>query len=212
MILCELRVRAVVVSGPGRGRTYVEQGQAGGSLVKERSDTDVQSSRGGPRLVWDGEAKLGRYARDVCVVRTATGRGVAGRPNVAVVVANSSRMSLSRQVNDPGMDVPYTRIVEYKHKPNQPTEVYDKPGTVIFKEYSVDDGDPYYPVPNPDNQALYLQYKVRDSHTSEAASHRRAVGMSWFDRTPCDVRVVAWRARCGRGLCQRESRARQLSS
>jgi len=64
------------------------------------------------------------------------------------------------QVNDPGMDVPYTRIVEYKHKPNQPTEVYDKPGTVIFKEYSVDDGDPYYPVPNPDNQALYLKYKA----------------------------------------------------
>eukprot|EP00798_Chlamydomonas_sp_ICE-L_P017079 gene17079-23375_t len=63
------------------------------------------------------------------------------------------------QVNHPQMNVPYTRIVEYKHKPNQPDEVYTKPGTVIFKEYSVDVGDPYYPVPNPDNQALYLKYK-----------------------------------------------------
>jgi UDP-galactopyranose mutase len=73
------------------------------------------------------------------------------------------------------MDVPYTRIVEYKHKPNQPTEVYDKPGTVIFKEYSVDDGDPYYPVPNPDNQALYLKYKVRDTLTRAVASSRPTV-------------------------------------
>lgn len=70
------------------------------------------------------------------------------------------------------MDVPYTRIVEYKHKPNQPTEVYDKPGTVIFKEYSVDDGDPYYPVPNPDNQALYLKYKVRATLTRVVASSK----------------------------------------
>lgn len=64
------------------------------------------------------------------------------------------------QVNYPGMHVDYTRITEYKHKPNQPTDVYDKPGTVIFKEYSVDDGDPYYPVPNPANQALYEKYRV----------------------------------------------------
>jgi UDP-galactopyranose mutase len=63
------------------------------------------------------------------------------------------------QVNHPQMNVDYTRITEYKHKPNQPEEVYKKPGTVIFKEYSVDEGDPYYPVPNPENQALYLKYK-----------------------------------------------------
>jgi UDP-galactopyranose mutase len=64
------------------------------------------------------------------------------------------------QVNYPGMEVPYTRIVEYKWKPNQPEGVRDKPGTVIFKEYSVDEGDPYYPVPNPDNQALFEKYRA----------------------------------------------------
>lgn len=52
-------------------------------------------------------------------------------------------------MNYPGPEVPYTRIVEYKHKPNQPKEVYGKKGTVIFKEYSVDHGDPYYPVSHP---------------------------------------------------------------
>ena len=82
------------------------------------------------------------------------------------------------------MEVPYTRIVgalpcffgedahptrrltrrlrraEYKHKPNQPAGVRERPGTVIFKEYSVDEGDPYYPVPNPDNQALFEKYRA----------------------------------------------------
>jgi UDP-galactopyranose mutase len=48
---------------------------------------------------------------------------------------------------------------EYKHKPNQPAGVRERPGTVIFKEYSVDEGDPYYPVPNPDNQALFEKYR-----------------------------------------------------
>ena len=58
------------------------------------------------------------------------------------------------------MEQPYTRIVEYKHKPNQPAGVREAPGTVIFKEYSVDEGDPYYPVPNPDNQALFEKYRA----------------------------------------------------
>lgn len=50
--------------------------------------------------------------------------------------------------------------LEYKHKPNQPAGVRERPGTVVFKEYSVDEGDPYYPVPNPDNQALFEKYRA----------------------------------------------------
>ncbi|XRA99834.1 UDP-galactopyranose mutase [Pycnococcus provasolii] len=63
------------------------------------------------------------------------------------------------QVNYPGMEVPYTRIVEYKHKPNQPVKAKEGKGTLIFKEFSVDDGDPYYPVPNPANRDLYEKYR-----------------------------------------------------
>ena len=29
----------------------------------------------------------------------------------------------------------------------------------MFKEYSTDEGDPYYPVPNPRNQELYAKYQ-----------------------------------------------------
>jgi len=62
-------------------------------------------------------------------------------------------------VNYPGSEVNWTRISEYKHSPNQPQGVRDIPGTVIYREYSTDDGDPYYPVPNQRNRDLYLQYQ-----------------------------------------------------
>ncbi|WP_333809213.1 UDP-galactopyranose mutase [Flavobacterium sp.] len=57
-------------------------------------------------------------------------------------------------VNYPGMEVDFTRIVEYKHFGNQKS---DK--TTIVKEFTVDEGEPYYPVPNPRNQEIYAKYK-----------------------------------------------------
>jgi len=65
-------------------------------------------------------------------------------------------------VNYPSSDVPFTRIVEYKHVPNQTTAVKDGKvkGTLIAREYSMAEGDPYYPVPNPKNQALYEKYRA----------------------------------------------------
>jgi len=62
-------------------------------------------------------------------------------------------------VNHPASEFEFTRISEYKHSPNQPAGVRDLPGTVIYKEYSTDEGDPYYPVPNPRNQELYAKYQ-----------------------------------------------------
>jgi UDP-galactopyranose mutase len=57
-------------------------------------------------------------------------------------------------VNYPSMETDYTRIVEYKHFLNQKSNK-----TVIVKEYTTSDGDPYYPVPNKINQDLYQEYK-----------------------------------------------------
>ena len=58
-------------------------------------------------------------------------------------------------VNYHGYDVPFTRIVEYKHFLNQ---VSDK--STIVREYSTDEGEPYYPVPNQANRDLYESYKA----------------------------------------------------
>jgi UDP-galactopyranose mutase len=58
-------------------------------------------------------------------------------------------------VNDPSMAVPYTRIVEYKHFLKQPVKGW----TTIVKEYSVGEGEPYYPVPTAANQERYEAYR-----------------------------------------------------
>jgi UDP-galactopyranose mutase len=57
-------------------------------------------------------------------------------------------------VNYPSLEVPYTRVVEYKHFLHQKS-----PHTLIVREYTNDHGEPYYPVPNKKNTELYEQYK-----------------------------------------------------
>eukprot|EP00928_Gymnodinium_smaydae_P032321 TRINITY_DN2343_c13_g1_i1.p1 TRINITY_DN2343_c13_g1~~TRINITY_DN2343_c13_g1_i1.p1 ORF type:complete len:495 (+),score=72.05 TRINITY_DN2343_c13_g1_i1:91-1485(+) len=65
-------------------------------------------------------------------------------------------------INYPSPDEPFTRIVEYKHVPNQTKAVLEGAvkGTTIAREYSTADGDPYYPIPNPRNQELYEKYRA----------------------------------------------------
>ena len=58
-------------------------------------------------------------------------------------------------VNYPEEAVPYTRITEYKHLTGQ-----SAPVTSITYEYPTDDGDPYYPVPRAENQALFKRYEA----------------------------------------------------
>lgn len=56
------------------------------------------------------------------------------------------------QVNYPN-DHEYTRIVEIKHVTGQ-----YHPKTTIVREYPVAEGDPYYPVPMPENEVLCQKY------------------------------------------------------
>lgn len=55
-------------------------------------------------------------------------------------------------VNYPN-DHSFTRITEFKHLTGQ-----NHRGTSIVKEYPQAEGDPYYPVPRPDNEALFKRY------------------------------------------------------
>jgi UDP-galactopyranose mutase len=57
-------------------------------------------------------------------------------------------------INYPEISIPYTRIVEYKHFLNQQSK-----DTLIVKEFTTDNGEPYYPVPNKLNLELYEKYK-----------------------------------------------------
>jgi UDP-galactopyranose mutase len=57
------------------------------------------------------------------------------------------------QVNYPN-DFDYTRITEFKHLTGQAHN-----GTSIMREYPQAEGDPYYPIPRPANEALAAQYR-----------------------------------------------------
>ena len=58
-------------------------------------------------------------------------------------------------VNYPSEDIPYTRISEYKHLTGQTSEK-----TSITLEYPAAEGDPYYPIPRAENQALFKRYEA----------------------------------------------------
>lgn len=58
-------------------------------------------------------------------------------------------------VNYPDEATPYTRITEYKHLTGQ-----QHLSTSITYEYPTADGDPYYPIPRAENQALFKRYEA----------------------------------------------------
>ena len=58
-------------------------------------------------------------------------------------------------VNYPCEEVPFTRISEYKHLTGQKSPV-----TTVTYEYPSAEGDPYYPIPRPENQELFKRYEA----------------------------------------------------
>jgi UDP-galactopyranose mutase len=50
--------------------------------------------------------------------------------------------------------VPYTRSTEFRHLTGQAAPV-----STLAYEYPCADGDPYYPVPRPENRSLYQRYR-----------------------------------------------------
>ncbi len=60
-------------------------------------------------------------------------------------------------------ETPFTRIIEHKHFEMFGDEVYGNPKTVITREYpmayDLHHGEPYYPINDKRNTALYAQYK-----------------------------------------------------
>jgi len=63
-------------------------------------------------------------------------------------------------VNYPSEDVPFTRISEYKHLTGQKSDV-----TTVTYEYPSAEGDPYYPIPRPENQELFKKYEALADQT-----------------------------------------------
>jgi UDP-galactopyranose mutase len=58
-------------------------------------------------------------------------------------------------INYPAESIPYTRITEYKYLTGQ-----ESPRTSITYEIPSAEGDPYYPIPREENQALFKRYEA----------------------------------------------------
>jgi UDP-galactopyranose mutase len=69
-------------------------------------------------------------------------------------LAGVERFQAVGTVNFPN-DHDYTRITEFKHLTGQRHS-----GTSIVREYPQAEGDPYYPVPRPENEALFKRYEA----------------------------------------------------
>lgn len=79
-------------------------------------------------------------------------------------------------VNYPGQEVEFTRIIEYKHFGNQQS---DK--TTVVREYTTDQGEPYYPVPNPRNQEIYEKYRAEAALVPDVYFVGRLANYKYFN-------------------------------
>jgi UDP-galactopyranose mutase len=69
-------------------------------------------------------------------------------------IVDAERYQEAPVINYPN-EHPYTRITEFKYLTGQ-----RHPKTAIVSEYPCAEGDPYYPIPRPENAVLYRKYQA----------------------------------------------------
>lgn len=96
-------------------------------------------------------------------------------------------------VNFTSRDVPYTRVIEHKHFETFGNAVYDTPFTVISREYSTEwrpGMEPYYPVNDERNNALYLRYKALADAESRVLFGGRLAEYKYYDMAPIIEKIL----------------------
>lgn len=96
-------------------------------------------------------------------------------------------------INYTEKEVPYTRIIEHKHFEMFGTEVYQCPRTVISKEYSTEwkEGmEPYYPVNDEKNNALYGKYKELADQEKNVIFGGRLAEYKYYDMAPIIQKIL----------------------
>jgi UDP-galactopyranose mutase len=90
-------------------------------------------------------------------------------------------------INYTDRETPYTRIIEHKHFESFGQAVYENPKTVISREYSTEwqpGMEPYYPVNDDRNAALYAQYKELADKESNVRFGGRLAEYKYYDMAP----------------------------
>jgi UDP-galactopyranose mutase len=98
-------------------------------------------------------------------------------------------------VNYPN-DHDYTRITEFKHLTGQKHKK-----TSIVYEYPTDDGEPYYPIPRPENAELYERYRALASATAGVYFCGRLANYRYFNMD----QVVAQALHMYRNIAENEA-------
>jgi len=96
-------------------------------------------------------------------------------------------------VNYTEREVPYTRVIEHKHFEMFGQAVYDCPKTVISREYSTEwkpGMEPYYPVNDERNSALYQQYKALADQEQNVIFGGRLAEYKYYDMDDVIERVL----------------------
>ena len=96
-------------------------------------------------------------------------------------------------VNYTDRETPFTRIIEHKHFEMFAQAVYDCPKTVISREYSMEwrpGMEPYYPVNDKRNNALYLRYKALADQEENVIFGGRLAEYKYYDMAPVIEKVM----------------------
>lgn len=96
-------------------------------------------------------------------------------------------------VNYTEAEVPYTRIIEHKHFEDFGPAVDANPRTVISREYSTEwkpGMEPYYPVNDERNSALYRQYKALADAEPNVIFGGRLAEYKYYDMAPIVDKVM----------------------
>lgn len=94
-------------------------------------------------------------------------------------ILNAENYQGNAVINYTEYDIPYTRIIEHKH-----FEFGTQPKTVITKEYPVkwQKGDePYYPINNEMNDAIYARYKKLADKETDVIFGGRLADYKYYD-------------------------------
>ena len=96
-------------------------------------------------------------------------------------------------VNYTSHDVSYTRVIEHKHFEKFGAAVYDNPKTVISEEFPVayrKGMEPFYPVNDDRNNALYSKYKELAEAEQDVVFGGRLAEYKYYDMAPVIKRVI----------------------
>lgn len=96
-------------------------------------------------------------------------------------------------VNYTEREIPFTRVIEHKHFECFGAEVEKNPKTVIYKEYSTEwktGMEPYYPVNDDKNNALYLRYKALADKETDVIFGGRLAEYKYYDMAPIIEKVM----------------------